>query len=257
MISRSRRRARDAATFSELFAEVLHPPEAGTGQPERGADLHAALTVSFEESIRGGERQVVVTRQDAVGLPRRRARPDAGRAVSALPGDRQGAVGARAHGVCEGVRRVRRHRRQRRRAATLRRRTAASCAARRCRARSRRVADGARLRVPEKGHAGGSGGRTGDLYVDVQVQPHPVFRREGDDLFIVVPVAVHEAVLGARIDVPTLDGASGCGFRRARRRASASGFSGRGAPTRRRAAAISSWSRGSCCRRSSTSDRRN
>jgi molecular chaperone DnaJ len=38
------------------------------------------------------------------------------------------------------------------------------------------------------------------------VQPHPLFRREGDDLFIVVPVAVHEAVLGARVDVPTLDG---------------------------------------------------
>ena len=68
------------------------------------------------------------------------------------------------------------------------------------------MSDGARLRVPDKGHAGHRGGRTGDLYVDVHVQPHRLFRREGDDLFIVVPVAVHEAVLGARIDVPTLDG---------------------------------------------------
>jgi molecular chaperone DnaJ len=68
------------------------------------------------------------------------------------------------------------------------------------------IPDGARLRVPEHGHTGLRGGRTGDLYVDIHVQPHPLFRREGDDLFIVVPVAVHEAVLGARIDVPTLDG---------------------------------------------------
>jgi DnaJ-class molecular chaperone len=42
--------------------------------------------------------------------------------------------------------------------------------------------------------------------VDVHVQPHPLLRREGDDLFIVVPVAVHEAMLGARISVPTLEG---------------------------------------------------
>jgi molecular chaperone DnaJ len=43
------------------------------------------------------------------------------------------------------------------------------------------------------------------LYVTVQVSPHPVFRREGDDLLLTVPVAVHEAALGARFDIPTLD----------------------------------------------------
>jgi molecular chaperone DnaJ len=63
-----------------------------------------------------------------------------------------------------------------------------------------------RLRIPERGNAGRRGGRNGDLFVDIQVQPHPILRREGDHLFLEVPVAVHEAVLGARIDVPTLDG---------------------------------------------------
>src|SRR5262245_3023980 len=54
-----------AATFTELCAEVLHPVAAAdSGRPEAGADLHAVLAVSFEESMRGGERQVVVTRQD-------------------------------------------------------------------------------------------------------------------------------------------------------------------------------------------------
>jgi molecular chaperone DnaJ len=66
--------------------------------------------------------------------------------------------------------------------------------------------DGDRLRVPEWGHAGHNGGRNGDLYVTVRVQPHPFFRRQGDDLTCQLPVAVHEAVLGARIDVPTLEG---------------------------------------------------
>ncbi len=65
------------------------------------------------------------------------------------------------------------------------------------------TADGARLRVAERGHAGQHGGRNGDLYVTVHVRPHPFSRRDGDDLSCVVPVAVHEAVLGARIEVPT------------------------------------------------------
>jgi DnaJ-class molecular chaperone len=69
------------------------------------------------------------------------------------------------------------------------------------------VRDGARLRVPEAGNAGRHGGTTGDLYVTIQVAPHAFFRREGDDLHCTVPVAVHEAVLGARIEVPALNGA--------------------------------------------------
>jgi molecular chaperone DnaJ len=68
------------------------------------------------------------------------------------------------------------------------------------------LADSARVRLPGKGHAGRHGGEAGDLYITVHVQPHPVFRREGDDLHLTVPVAVHEAALGARIDVPSLDG---------------------------------------------------
>jgi molecular chaperone DnaJ len=68
------------------------------------------------------------------------------------------------------------------------------------------VADGARIRVPAKGHVGRNGGDNGDLYVTVHVQPHPLFRREGDDLHLLVPVAVHEAALGAKIEVPSLDG---------------------------------------------------
>jgi len=68
------------------------------------------------------------------------------------------------------------------------------------------LADGARIRVPGKGHVGHNGGGTGDLYLTVHVQPHPLFRREGDDVHLTVPIAVHEAALGAKIEVPTLDG---------------------------------------------------
>ncbi len=68
------------------------------------------------------------------------------------------------------------------------------------------LGDGARVRVPGKGHAGRNGGEAGDFYITVHVEAHPFFRREGDDLHIVVPIAIHEAALGAKLDVPSIDG---------------------------------------------------
>jgi molecular chaperone DnaJ len=68
------------------------------------------------------------------------------------------------------------------------------------------VADGDRLRIPSKGNAGLHGGGAGDLYIAVRVARHSVFTREGDDLHMVVPIAVHEAALGAKIEIRTLDG---------------------------------------------------
>jgi len=66
--------------------------------------------------------------------------------------------------------------------------------------------DEARIRVQGKGHVGRNGGENGDLFITVQVQPHAVFRREGDDLHVTIPVAVHEAGLGAKVEVPSIDG---------------------------------------------------
>jgi molecular chaperone DnaJ len=68
------------------------------------------------------------------------------------------------------------------------------------------LGDGSQIRVPAKGHAGRNGGGNGDLLVTVRVEPHPTFRREGDDLHLVVPLALHEAALGAKIEVPSLEG---------------------------------------------------
>jgi molecular chaperone DnaJ len=66
--------------------------------------------------------------------------------------------------------------------------------------------DGQRIRVPGKGNAGGHGGPPGDLYVIIRTEPHPIFRREGDDIYLTVPVSATEAALGAKIEVPTIDG---------------------------------------------------
>ena len=199
----------NAATFTELFAEALHPgPAAEAGRPEPGADIHAAVTVSFEESMHGVERQVVVTRQDecqacrgvgSVRTPEGRCGPCHG--SGKVRWARGHMVFTKSCAACAGSGRQRSQR----------------CAA--CSGHGRHVrtdavpvvlpagvAEGSRLRVADRGHVGRYGGRNGDLYVTVHVQPHPVFRRQGDDLCVVLPIGVHDAVLGARVPVPSLEG---------------------------------------------------
>jgi molecular chaperone DnaJ len=66
--------------------------------------------------------------------------------------------------------------------------------------------NGQRLRLAGKGNAGVMGGPPGDLYIIVRTGDHPVFHREGDDIHVTVPITVTEAALGAKIEVPTIDG---------------------------------------------------
>jgi molecular chaperone DnaJ len=68
------------------------------------------------------------------------------------------------------------------------------------------VDNGQRIRLKGRGAPGRNGGPPGDLFVECKVTPHAVFSRDGLNLLVRVPVAYHEAVLGADVDVPTLDG---------------------------------------------------
>jgi molecular chaperone DnaJ len=198
-----------AATFTELFAEALHPEmPADAGRPEPGADIHGAVTVSFEESMRGVERQIVVTRQDicescqglgSVRTPEGRCGPCHG--TGKVRWARGHMVFTKSCAACDGSGRQRSQR-------------CIACGGHGRHVRTEAVsvvlpagvAEGARLRVGDRGHAGRHGARNGDLYVTVHVQPDPVFRRQGDDLCVVTEIGVHEAVLGARVDVPSLEG---------------------------------------------------
>ena len=198
-----------AATFSELFADALHPvPKAHRAGRQPGADVHAAVSLSFDEAMAGSDRQVMVTRQVAcvtcggAGQLRTAEAPcghcHGGGNVRWARGHM---VFAKACAACEGTGRERHQR-------------CGACAGQGRAMRSEGIAvripagvvDGTRLRVAERGHAGTHGGRPGDLYVDVHVRSHPLLRRDGGDLHLTVPVAVHEAALGARIEVPSFDG---------------------------------------------------
>ncbi len=201
-------RGPQAATFSELFADVLHPPADADARAEAGADIHASLTVPFVEAMRGARRQVMVTRQEICFECRGRGHVRASHGRCAACQATGKVRWARGHmvfwktcTVCGGSGQVRQRRCE-------------VCAAHGFVVRTEAipvdvppgVTEGLRLRIPEKGHAGRNGGRIGDLYVTVHVEPHRLYRREGDDLHITIPLAVHEAVLGTRIEIPSLDG---------------------------------------------------
>ncbi|SJM54873.1 DnaJ C-terminal domain-containing protein [Gulosibacter sp. 10] len=68
------------------------------------------------------------------------------------------------------------------------------------------VRDGQKIRLRGKGQPSPNGGEPGDLILEVSVRPHPVFSRDGDNIEIAVPITFAEAVKGARIEVPTIDG---------------------------------------------------
>ena len=68
------------------------------------------------------------------------------------------------------------------------------------------VDNGSRVRVPAKGSVRMAGGPAGDLYIVTDVEPHPYFVRKGDNIYVKLPVTVTEAALGAKVEVPTLDG---------------------------------------------------
>jgi molecular chaperone DnaJ len=66
--------------------------------------------------------------------------------------------------------------------------------------------DGQRIRLAGKGNAGTHGGQPGDLYLIIKTGAHPVFTRQVDDIYVTVPITIAEAALGAKIEVPTIDG---------------------------------------------------
>jgi molecular chaperone DnaJ len=198
-----------APTFGDLFADVFRQraPEPSR-DATRGADLHLTLRLSFEEAMRGGTRQVNVTRlvhcrtcrgHGHVTMDERTCQHCQGAGVLksarshmvfSRPCASCGGSGLQAHAQCPAC-----HARQFEMVTEVL--TATLPAG---------LHDGARIRLAGKGHDGANRGEPGDVYIAVQVEPDPRFRREGDDLHITVPIAVHEAALGAKIEVPSIDG---------------------------------------------------
>jgi molecular chaperone DnaJ len=197
--------------FRDLFSQFFRGG-AGAGvatqEEEPGSDLEYGIEIDFWEAVRGTVKKVTISRLDTcetcrgtgvVGSPQTcdvckgtgQVTQVSGRMRFNVPCSRCGGTGQiRAIcRVCGGEGRVRR-------AETIDVRIPAG------------VQSGSRVRVPSHGNAGTHGAPPGDLYFIIEVKPHPFFERHGDDLYEKVPITVSEAALGAKIEVPTLDGRS-------------------------------------------------
>jgi molecular chaperone DnaJ len=199
------------SSFRDLFSQVFRGGGAGAGarteiDSEPGTDLEYQVDITFWEAMRGTVRKLTVARLETctechgtgtIGQPQvcsvcggtGQVTQTSGKMRFNLTCTRCGGTGRipTICRLCGGDGRVRR-------ADTLEVRIPAG------------VSTGSRVRVAGRGNAGTGGAPPGDLYIITEVQPHPYFERRGDDLYTVVPITVTEASLGAKIEVPTLDG---------------------------------------------------
>ncbi|PYT97053.1 MAG: molecular chaperone DnaJ [Acidobacteria bacterium] len=197
-------------SFRDLFSQFFGGRSGVATEPEHepGGDLEYQLETDFGDAVRGAVKKLSITRLDAcetchgtgaTGSPQTcptchgtgSIQQAAGRMRFNVPCTHCGGTGKLRTPcrTCGGEGRVRR-------TETIDVRIPAG------------VANGGRVRVPGKGNAGTMGAPPGDLYLRVVVRPHPFFERRGNDLYTRVPVTVSEATLGAKIEVPTIDGRS-------------------------------------------------
>ncbi len=192
--------------FRELFESVLRQtPPAGAS---RGEDLEARVGLGFDEAMRGASRRIDLVRQQPCaacgGAGELTAAPTpCSRCLGTgqLRARRGHMIFSQACPDCDG-------------AGRHTRRVCARCSGEGRVLQSERldvhippgVSDGQRLRLSECGNAGHRGGPAGDLVLAVEVEPHPYYRREGDDLVCTLPVTMAEAALGAHVEAPTPEG---------------------------------------------------
>lgn len=196
-------------SFRDIFSQFFrgmggeeHTPR----QAERGADLEYHIELTFGEAVRGTVKRLSFTRLETCHTCRGEGAVGTQQVCTACGGSGQASrkAGRMSFNLscpqCGGTGRVR-------------------TACRTCGGEGlvpvtdqievrmpAGVQTGSRTRVAGRGNKGRFGGPAGDLYIIPEVQPHPFFRRDGDDIHTVVPITVSEAALGAKVEVPTIDG---------------------------------------------------
>jgi len=196
--------------FRDIFSQFFRGAGAAQQAPEReaGEDLEFQINITFAEAMHGTVKKLSITRLDvcnacngsgAVGTEQ--VCPDcggtgqvtqtSGKMRFQVPCSRCGGTG-KLRSVCRGC--------------------GGEGRVARVDSLDVRIPPGAktgsRVRVAGRGNVGPHRGAPGDLYIILNVEPHPFFERRGDDLYTVVPVTVPEASLGAKVEVPTIDGRS-------------------------------------------------
>lgn len=195
-------------SFKDIFSGIFSGAQQAERPrgPQQGTDLEYQATVDFWTAIRGGQARVQVHRQEtcptchgqaSTGGPMPCPECNGTGQVTQMGGrmkfniqcPRCGGTGrtASACPTCQGEGLV-----SRTETVEFRMRPG--------------TRDGQRIRLQGKGNGGLNGGAAGDLFVIVRTGTHPVFERQGDDIHVTVPITVAEASLGAKVEVPTIDG---------------------------------------------------
>ena len=193
--------------FQDIFSQMFGRRQGQPAQAQKGTDLEYALSIDFWQAIKGTQVPININRQETCGACSGTG-GSGGNSIVCPECNGGGQVTQMAGAMrfsltcprCEGAGRLKN-----------------SCQA--CHGDGRilrteqvevRIPPGAqsgsRLRVPAKGNSGTGGAAAGDLYITVRVEDHEFFTRKGDDIEITIPVRVDEAYLGAKIEVPTIDG---------------------------------------------------
>jgi molecular chaperone DnaJ len=196
-------------SFRDLFSQVFRGQNAAREANERepGSDLEFQIEITFAEAMRGAVKKMSITRLDVCNVCH---------GAGVQPGDEKvcptcGGTGQVtqvsgkmrfqiACSRCGGTGRLH----------TMCKNCGGEGRLPRVETLDVRIPPGAqtgsRVRVAGRGNAGLHGGPPGDLYIVMKVEPHPFFERRGDDLYTMVPITVTEASLGAKVEVPTIDG---------------------------------------------------
>jgi molecular chaperone DnaJ len=190
--------------FSGIFSGAQQPQRPRGPQP--GTDLEYQATVDFWTAIRGGQARIQINRQET--CPTCHGQTSTGGPMQCPECNGTGQVtqmgGRMKFNIpcpqCNGTGRTSN--------------TCATCHGEGVVNKSETVEfrikpgtrDGQRIRLAGKGNAGINGGPPGDLFLIVRTGTNPVFTRTGDDIHVTVPVTIAEATLGAKVDVPTIDG---------------------------------------------------
>ena len=203
------RRTETGGGFRDIFSQFFGGRQQAAPQPEaeKGGDLEYGMYIDFWQAIRGTQSRMEITRYEACGTCHGSGATSGGE-VACPQCKGTGKVTQMAGAMrfdlscprCSGSGRLRN--------------VCPECGGDGRVTRKETVEvrippgarTGSRLRVPGKGNAGTMGAPPGDLYITTHVEDHPFFGREGDDIEIVLPVAVWEAALGAKIEIPTIDG---------------------------------------------------
>jgi molecular chaperone DnaJ len=192
--------------FSQFFGGKGGAPEAQV-EPEKGGDLEYVMDIDFWQAIKGTQTRLNINRYEVCGTCRGSGSTGAGEVACPQckgTGNVTQMAGAMKFSLtcprCGGSGRLRN--------------ACPTCGGDGRVTKTETVevrippgaANGTRLRVPGKGNAGTMGAPPGDLYITTKVEEHRLFHREGDNIEIKVDVQVWEAALGAKIEVPTIDG---------------------------------------------------